>query len=102
MGGMAWPFNSSNTALESATLTWKAVSAEKWRFSPAGISASKTTLLSARMRTRVSEDVDTERSSGAEFAAAEGRSAEEAEAGCVAVTDCVEIPEEGLARRCAE
>jgi hypothetical protein len=29
MGGMAWPFNSSNTALESPAVTSKAVCAEK-------------------------------------------------------------------------
>src|SRR5215475_3917410 len=59
-----FPFNSSNTAAESAAETSKWSEAVKRRFSPAGSSASSTILLSARMRTRVAADVEIDSSSG--------------------------------------
>src|SRR5579863_587501 len=61
---MAWPFNSSNTAEESAAVTSNCWLAEKCRVSPAGSSASSRVVPSASMRTRVAADVETARSKG--------------------------------------
>src|SRR5580692_6513134 len=61
---MARPFNSSNTAEESAAVTSNCWLAEKWRVSPAGSSASNSNAPSARMRTRVAAEVETARSIG--------------------------------------
>src|SRR5882762_7957779 len=57
-----FPFNSSNTAEESAADTSKRSMAVKRRFSPAGSSLSRTTLLSATTRTRVVAEVEMESS----------------------------------------
>ena len=93
MGGIAWPFNSSNTALESAAVTSKAISAEKWRVSPARISASRITLPSARTRTRVTEEVETERSK------ASGGWPETNDAACAEGLVWAETADDCLARR---
>jgi hypothetical protein len=67
MGGIDWPFNSSNTAPESAAVTSNAVAAEKWRFCFAGMLESSTTLPSERIRRCVWAEVEIERSSGTEL-----------------------------------
>src|SRR5260221_380214 len=78
----------------------KAVSAGKWRVWPAGSLESSTSLPSARMRTRVALDVETERSSAVEFAW--GGSSAGREAACAAPSDWVVTAEEGLPLRRAE
>src|ERR1700687_6202643 len=83
---MVWRFNSSNTAREAAAVISKAASAEKWRFWPAGISESSTTLPSARMRTRVAAEVETERFRAAEFARGGGPAGDGR--GCAAPSGC--------------
>src|SRR5258708_32828927 len=100
MDGMVWAFNSSNTALESAAVPSKSVSAGKWRVWAAGSLESSTSLPSARMRTRVALGVETERSSAVEFAW--GGSSAGREAACAAPSDWVVTAEEGLPLRRAE
>src|SRR5258708_5049331 len=100
MDGMVWPFNSSNTALESAAVTSKAVSAGKWRVWPAGRLDSCTSYPAAWMRTRVAWEVETERAGGVE--SAWGGPWGGREAACAAPRDWVVTAEEGLPWRRAE
>src|SRR5215831_7958873 len=61
---MACPFNSSNTAEESAALIRNIRLAEKWRVSPAGKSASSRILPSPSTCTCVGAEVERDKSSG--------------------------------------
>src|SRR5208282_3163078 len=60
-GRIISPFNSSNTAEESPAVTSNRSLAENRRFSPAGSSLSRSSEVSARMRTRVAAEVETVR-----------------------------------------
>src|ERR1700675_2962633 len=104
---MARPFNSSNTAEESAAVTSNCWLAEKWRVPPAGSSASSKSVPSARMRTRVAAEVETARSRGTAAEevklSEEGRATEDdAAPACVWIRGGnKEDDEDSFAARCA-